>query len=139
MNTFSEFLGMRDSGFIESYKRAKDQHEWAKQTGTKVIAFYNKRLNQGYATNTAPAEVSTARAFCRDNCITLLLSGKKTAKAKSAKGEHEFTREEQSKMFYAADVRDKAILSNAISLGFSVEDFSELPRDLIESLSQESH
>jgi hypothetical protein len=34
-------------------------------------------------------------------------------------------------MFYVADVRGKADLSIAISLGFSVEDFSELKRDFI--------
>jgi hypothetical protein len=58
----------------------------------------------------------------------------KISKAKSAKGEHEFTQNELQKMFYVADVRAKAILSTGISLGFSVEPFSELRRDFIESL-----
>jgi len=37
-------------------------------------------------------------------------------------------------MFFVGDVRSKAILATSISLGFSVKDFAELPRDLIESL-----
>ena len=138
MNTFLEFMGLTDVEFIESYKRAKDRLEWAKQIGNKVIAFYNDRVQKGYATNTVRAEVSTVRAFCRDNATTLIIQRRKIAKAKSAKGEHEFNREELAKMFYVADVRGKAILSTAVSLGLSVEDFSELKRDYIESLVNKS-
>jgi hypothetical protein len=134
INLFLEFLGMTDTEFLEGYKRSKDRAEWSKQIGLKVVAFYNKRLIEGYATNTVRAEVSSVRAFCRDNATTLILPRRKIAKAKSAMGEHEFTREELSKMFYVADVRGKAILSTAVSLGFSIEDFSELNRDYIESL-----
>jgi len=119
---------------MEAYKRTKDRHEWARKTGFKVVAFYNYRIKKGYATNTVRAEVSTIRAFCRDNCTTLIVARKKIAKARKAKGEHEFTREELAKMFYVADVRDKAILSTAISLGYSIQDFAALPRSLIESL-----
>jgi site-specific recombinase XerD len=134
MNRFFKFLDVTDAEFIEAYKRTEDRHEWAKRMGLKVIAFYNDRVSKGYATNTVRAEVSTVRAFCRDNCTTLLIPRRKIAKAKAAKGEHEFTREELSKMFYVADVRGKAILSTAISLGFSVKDFSQLKRDFVESL-----
>jgi hypothetical protein len=138
MNMFLEFLGLTDAEFIETYKRAKDRVEWAKSMGLKAVAYYNDRVSKGYATNTVRAEVSTVRAFCRDNCTTLLIPRKKIAKAKSAKGEHEFTREELSKMFYVADVRGKAILSTAISLGFSIKDFSELKREFIENLVKKS-
>jgi DNA-binding transcriptional MerR regulator len=55
-------------------------------------------------------------------------------KPERAKNEHEFNREELAKMYHVADVRDKAILSCAVSLGFSVEDFAELERAQIESL-----
>ncbi len=134
MNTFLEFVGLTDVEFIEGFKRSKDRLEWAKQTGAKVIAFYNDRVQRGYATNTVRAEVSTVRAFCRDNATTLIIQRRKIAKAKSAKGEHEFTREELAKMFYVGDVRGKAVLSTAVSLGFSVEDFSELKREYIEGL-----
>ncbi len=134
MNDFLEFAGLTDAEFLEGYKRAKDRLEWSKAVGLKVVAFYNDRVTQGYATNTVRAEVSTVRAFCRDNATTLILPRRKIAKAKSAKGEHEFTREELSKMFHVADVRGKAVLAVAVSLGFSIEDFSELPREYIESL-----
>jgi site-specific recombinase XerD len=138
VNMFLEFLDMTDTEFIESYKRAKDRHEWAKKTGQKAIAFYNKRVSEGYATNTVRAEVSSVRAFCRDNATTLIIPRRKIAKAKVAKGEHEFTREELAKMFYVADVRGKAILATEVSLGFSVKDFAELKRDLIEGLVNKS-
>lgn len=138
LNTFFEFLSLTDDEFIEGYKRAKDRLEWAKQTGVKLVAFYNERIAKGKATNTARAEVSMVRAFCRDNATVLILQRRRIAKAKSAKGEHELTREELAKMFYVADVRGKAILSTAIGLGFSVEDFSELRRDYIESLVDKS-
>jgi len=90
MNTFFEFLGTTDSQFVEGYKRAKDKHEWSKSIGFKVVAFCNERISQGYSVNTCRAEASTVRAFCRDNCTTLLLARKKIGKAREAHGEHNF-------------------------------------------------
>jgi site-specific recombinase XerD len=134
MNEFLTFVGMTDAEFLETYKRAKDKMEWSRQTGLKVVAFYNERLRNGYSTNTARAEASTVRAFCRSTAIPLTVPRNKIAKAKTAKGEHEFNQSELSKMFYNADIRGKAILSTAVSLGFSIEDFQNLDRDYIESL-----
>jgi site-specific recombinase XerD len=134
MNRFLEFLGMTDAEYVESYKTAKDRHDWAKDMGKKLIDFMNKRKSEGYATNTIRGELSTPRAFSRDNCTTLLIQRRKIPKARTAKGEHEFNREELAKMFYVGDVRGKAVLATAVSLGFSVKDFAELKRDYIESL-----
>jgi len=134
INTFFEWMGLTETEFMEGYKRAKDRREWAQVTGKKLVAFYNYRKKKGYATNTVRSEVSKIRAFCRDNCTTLIIQRRKIGRPTKAKDEHEFTREELAKMFYVADVRDKAILSTAISLGYSIQDFSELPRSLIESL-----
>jgi hypothetical protein len=134
MNRFLEFIGLTDAELIESYKRAKDRVEWAKSIGQKAIAFYNDRVAKGYATNTVRAEVSTVRAFCRDNATTLLLPRRKIAKAKAAKNEHEFTQTEFQQIYHVADIFEKAVVSTAISLGYHVQDFSELKRDYIESL-----
>lgn len=134
VNSWFEFLGMTDAEFVEGFKRSKDKNQWSKDMGTKIIAFYNHILQNGYSVNTGRNYASTARAFSRDVCTPLIVRRGKIAKAKSAKGEHEFSREELAKMFYVADVRGKAILSTAISLGFSVQDFSELKRDFIEGL-----
>ena len=134
LNAWFEFLGITDTEFIEQYKRTSDKVEWARRTGKKVIAFYNDLIKKGYAINTARSYSSTPRAFCRDRCTKLYVPPKKISKPKSAKGEHEFTIGELQRMFHIADVRDKAILSTAISLGFSVDDFANLPRDYIESL-----
>jgi uncharacterized coiled-coil protein SlyX len=134
LNSFFEWLNQTDKQFVENYKRSKDKAEWSKAIGLKVIAYYNHRLNEGYSTNTVRAEISTVRAFCRDNCTTLILPRRKIAKAKASTNEHEFTREDLSKMFNVGDPREKAIVATAISLGFAVEDFSELQRDLIENL-----
>jgi len=134
LNAWFEFVAMTDKEFIETYKRTTDKVEWARRIGNTVITFYNDLIKRGYAVNTARSYVSTPRAFCRDNCVLLIIPRKKISKPKSAMGEHEFALGELQRMFHIADVRDKAILSTAISLGFSVEDFANLPRDLIESL-----
>ena len=134
MNAFLEFIGLTDAELIESYKRSKDRVEWSKGIGQKVVAYYNHRVQEGKATNTARAEVSTVRAFCRDNATTLILSRRKIAKAKSAKGEHEFNQVEFQQIFHIADIMEKAVVSTAISLGYHVEDFSELKRADIEPL-----
>jgi ribosomal protein L17/tRNA splicing endonuclease len=138
LNSWFEFLGVTDSEFVEGFKRAKDKNQWAKDMGFKIIAFYNDMLQKGYSVNTGRNYASTARAFSRDVCTPLIVRRGKIAKAKSAKGEHEFNQEELTKMFYVADVRGKAVLATGISLGFSVEDFSELRRDFIESLVNKS-
>jgi hypothetical protein len=134
MNRFLEFIDTTDAELVESYKRAKDRVEWSKQFGQKALAFYNSRVQEGMATNTARAEVSTVRAFCRDNATTLIIPRRKIAKAKSAKGEHEFTLTELQQMYHAGDTLEKAVVSTAVSLGYHVEDFSELKRDFIEGL-----
>jgi len=134
MNNFLEFIGLTDSELIETYKRSKDRVEWAKQYGLKAVAFYNARVTEGKATNTARAEVSTVRAFCRDNATQLILPRRKIAKAKTAKGEHEFTQTEFQQIYHVADILEKAVVSTALSLGYHVEDFSELKRADIEPL-----
>ena len=134
LNAWFEFLNMTDSEFVKNYKRTTDKVEWSRRIGNKVIAFYNDLIKRGYAVNTARSYASTPRAFCRDKCVVLIIPRKKISKPKSAIGEHEFVIGELQRMFHVADLRDKAILSTAISLGFSVEDFANLPRDLIESL-----
>lgn len=134
LNSFLEFLSMTDKEFIETYRRAKDRIEWSRKIGFKVVAYYNERVRSGKATNTARAEVSTVRAFCRDNCTTLLVPRRKIAKAKSAKGEHEFSLIELQKIFHVSGILEKAVVSTALSLGFHVEDFSELKRADIEPL-----
>jgi hypothetical protein len=134
MDMFFKFLGTNESDFIEGFKRAKDKLEWSKRVGLKVVAFYDKRIAEGKATNSARSESSTVRAFLRDNATSVQIKRGRIAKAKSALGEHEFTREELAKMFYVADVRGKAVLATGVSLGFSIQDFIELKRDYIESL-----
>src|SRR5665648_108868 len=47
MNDFLEFIDLTDAEFIKGFKRTKDRLEWAKQTGSKVIAFYNGRVSKG--------------------------------------------------------------------------------------------
>lgn len=73
VDLFLEFLGMTDTEFIETYKRSKDRVEWAKQMGLKVIAYYNNRVSQGFATNTVRAEVSSIKAIQSQSCLLLLL------------------------------------------------------------------
>jgi site-specific recombinase XerD len=133
LNAFLEFLGVTDTEFLKQYKQAPDRTEWARSMGGKIVEYYNELLKK-YAVNTARSYVSSARAFCRDNCQTVIIQRKRIAKPERAKNEHEFTRPELSKMFAVADTRDKAILATAVSLGFSIEDFVELQRDQIESL-----
>lgn len=137
LNTFLEFLKVTDSELVEAYHQEKDKNEWTRKMGSRVVEFYNE-LTKRYSINTARSYVSSARAFCRDKCQLLVIQRKRISKPKMATGEHEFNREELSKMFHVADLRDKAILSCAVSLGFSVEDFAELPRALIENLVNKS-
>jgi len=138
LNSWFEFLKMTDAEFIEDFKRSVDKYQWARDTGTKIVAFYNSMIQGGYSVNTGRNYASSARAFSRDMCTPLMVRRGKIAKAESSSGEHEFSRIELAKMFYVGDVRGKAVLATAVALGFSIEDFSELKRDFIESLVTKS-
>lgn len=144
---FLEWCGKSDDELIKEFQSAEDKRQWAKETGNLLLTFQNYLLNdyprhdkhgkvvgKGLKANTVRGIVSAARAFFSSQCLPVSIKRGRIVEAEMAYGEHEFTQDELRRMFYYADVRGKAILSLAVALGWSAEDFVELPRETIEPL-----
>jgi integrase len=84
--------------------------------------------------NSARALLGDVRAFFTYHCRPVKIGRRKVPKQQVATGEHEFSQVELRKMFHYADVRGKAILSTAVALGWSADDFLSLTRKEIEGL-----
>jgi len=134
LESFCKWFGKTDNEIVESYKQAEDKDKWSKELGAQAVAFQNYLLKQDYAINTARAQVSGIRAFCRSQCTPLRIRRKAIKKARRASGEHVFTRQELSKMFFVANAFEKAVLSTAVALGYGSQDFLELNRPYIKNI-----
>jgi len=138
LENFCKWYGKTDNEIVQSYKDATDKDEWSKEMGRQAVAFQNYLLKKGYAVNTARANTSGIRAFCRSQCTPLRIRKKAIKKARRSVGEHVFTRVELSKMFYVANAFEKAVLSTAVSLGYGSQDFLELNRPYIKSIVEKA-
>jgi hypothetical protein len=67
------------------------------------------------------------KAFLGSQCDRVRIKRGRIANTKPAMGDHEFTREELTKMFHYADVKGKALLSLGISLGWGIGDIFHIP------------
>jgi site-specific recombinase XerD len=128
------WLKKNDVELITEYKQSTDKEEWAKQTGQRLVEWVNWLLQNGYMVNSARAFVGDVRAFFTYHCRPVKIGRRKIPKQQVATGEHEFSQTELRKMFHYADVRGKAILSTAVALGWSADDFLNLKRSEIEGL-----
>jgi len=128
------WLEKSDVELIVEYKEAADKEEWSKQTGQRLVEWVNWLLEKGYMVNSARALLGDVRAFFTYHCRPVNIGRRKIPKQQIASGEHEFSLLDLRKMFHFADMRGKAILSTAVTLGWSAEDFLELKRSEIEPL-----
>jgi hypothetical protein len=129
---FLEWIQKTPEQLVEEYKQVTDKETWAKKYGAIVLKYYQARLSAGYSINSARADSVAPRSFFSSQCQEVKIQKGKIAKAQIATGEHSFTQDELKKMFYFGDVKSKAILSTAVSLGFSSIDFLSLERSFIE-------
>jgi site-specific recombinase XerD len=130
-NEFLEWTGKTDVQLVEEYKQATDKEAWARKYGSIVLQYYQARLSVGYSVNSARADSVAPRSFFSSQCQEVRIARGKIAKAQIATGEHSFTQDELKKMFYFGDVKSKAILSTAVSLGWSSIDFLSLEVNFI--------
>jgi len=129
---FTEWAKTTDVKLVDEYNAAKDKRRWAKTKGAVVLKYYNWLLEHGYNSNTARAMLSGIRAFLKSQCDAVKIRRGAIAKAKIAIGEHELSQIELRKMFHYAGVREKAILSVGVCLGWASDDFLNLTREKIE-------
>jgi site-specific recombinase XerD len=131
-NEFLEWTGKTDVQLVEEYKQATDKEVWEKTMGSIVLRYYQARLSAGYSINSARADSVAPRSFFSSQCQEVKIARGKIAKAQIATDEHSFSQDELKQMFHYADVRGKAIISTAVTLGWSTIDFLGLERSFIE-------
>jgi hypothetical protein len=131
LDEFLEWVNKTPEQLVEEYKATNDKDAWAKKWGSIVLQYYQARLSAGYSINSARADSVAPRSFFSSQCQGVKIARGKIAKAQIATGEHSFTQDELKKMFYFGDVKSKAILSTAVSLGWSSIDFLSLEVNFI--------
>jgi len=129
---FEKWSGKTAQEFYREYKASADKDEWAREIGKLILKYYNWLLSKGYKINTARLRTIAPRSFFASQCTRPRIKKGAIPKAQIALGEHEFTIDELRHMYRIADVRERAILTTAITLGWSADDFVHLKRETIE-------
>lgn len=125
--TFLAWVNKSPRQLVDEFDRVK--------TRSLLLAYQNHLLNERkLAQNTVRTYVNTCRAFYTSQIgISLKLKGK-IVKQQLPKNEHIFSIEDLKAMFNISNVRDKAILSLAVSLGWESSAFLDIEKDFIERL-----
>ena len=150
---FAEFLqwtGKTDLELVNDWKKARDKKRWAKDMGALLMRYYSwlvteapcydlgydkkrdpegKHLHKGISVNSARTRLTAAMAFFTSQCDQVKIRRGAFPRPKMALGEHEFTQEELRALFHYGDVKEKAILSTAVALGWGADDFLKLKWD----------
>ena len=98
------------------------------------MLFVSAKVITGNSKNTIRNAVTTVRSFFTSECQPVTIKRGRIFEPQLPTNEHEFNQSDLQKMFNIGGVRDKAILSTAVSLGWGISDFLDLERDFIEGL-----
>jgi len=128
-NDFCEWAKTSDVELVKEYESAENKKRWAKRKGADIVKFYNWLRTEGKSVNYSRSKTSAIRAFLKSQCEAVQIKRGAIPKPEIAFGEHEFTQKELRKMFHFGDVKEKAILSTAVALGWGVGDFVKMRRE----------
>jgi len=120
-------LGKTDSELVTEYIASTGVN-----ASVLLVQYYQERLKIGYSINSSRSDTVAPRSFFSSQCQEVKIPRGKIAEAQIAENEHSFTQDELKKMFHYGDVKQKAILSTAVSLGWSSIDFLSLEVGFIE-------
>jgi len=131
---FLEYTKSTPEELVKIYKEAEDKRKWSKDYGAILLRFQEYLLKEGMKPNGVYTTVTCVRSFFSRMCQPLSIRRGGVIQQQMAKGEHVFSQSDLQKMYSIADLRDKAIISTAVALGWSSKDFLNLERDFIEKL-----
>ena len=129
---FLDWSGTTDREIVAEWKATEDRDEFRKAWGKVVVRYYQYCLEKTGKINTARTHATAVRSFFASQCDRLKVKKGAIAKPRAAKGEHVFSQSDLQKMYKYAGVREKAILSTAVSLGWSASDFLDLEKEVLE-------
>ena len=141
---FFEWVKKSPSQLIQEYKNATDKNKWKKESGRLLVKYNNYLFEHGgkngkpLKANSVRAKINSVRAFYTSMMDTVKIPKGRIAQVEMAIGEHEFKHEQLQKMFRVGDIREKAILSLGVCLGFGASAFSQLKREMLEKIMSQT-
>lgn len=132
LTKFFEWIKRTPKQIVEEYRKAPDKNHFLKGYGIAVSKYYNYHVGRGVKVNTALGYVTPVRAWFRVNCDRL--REVKIDKPQMAVGEHEYKLSQLQQMYRVANIREKAILSLGVCLGYGASAFCSLERELLKAI-----
>ena len=134
LKKFLEWANVSAEDLVKEYNATSDKKVWAKKWGLVVVKYYNDLIKQDKKINTARAMTTAVRAFFSSKCDTVKIKRGAIGKQQIAFGEHEFKQEQLQRMFRVANIKEKAILSLGVCLGYGATAFINLKREMLEKI-----
>jgi hypothetical protein len=142
LRKYCEWAKKTPQELLDEYAKARDDVEtynaWKRETKKKIVEFYEHLKAKGYAINTARSTPLGILRFYSDNAETIKGVTKEFDSAQIPTDEYAFTQDDLRKIFYYADTEGKALISVALSLGYSSIDFLTLEAEHIKNLVDEA-
>lgn len=141
---FLEWVKKSPSELIKEYKDTQDKNEWKKKFGRLVVEYNNYLLEHGgkngkpLKPNSVRTNINAVRAFFSSTMDSVKIPRGRITQVEMATGEHEYKQSQLQKMFRVGNIREKAILSLGVCLGFGATAFSELKRDYLEKIMSQT-
>ena len=111
LNYYLEWLNKTDLEIIQEYKNSEDKREWNKETAKTINRYMlDMQKIRGWNPNTARSSVSSVRGFFSYHTESVKMRRGSIPKPQRAQNKHYFTQSELKKMFYCADLKEKAVL-----------------------------
>lgn len=124
--------------YAEARKDVNTYNAWKRDVRTKVLEFYDYLKAHGYAINYCRSETLGILAFYSEHCETVKDVTKNFDAVQIPENEYAFTQDDLRKIYFYANAEDKALISLAVSLGYSAIDFLELEAKRIKDLIAEA-
>lgn len=136
---YCEWIQRTPEQLIKEYESARKKlntlQSWKRDTKNSIVEFYNYlKSTKHYKINTARSTPLGILRFYHSHCEQLEEVTKEFDSIQLPENEFVFTQETLRKMHYYADTNEKALLSSAVSLGYSSIDFLELETEKIRNL-----
>jgi site-specific recombinase XerD len=130
---FLEWSGKTPKQLVDEFDKVQTKSLVQRYQSYLLNEYPRKNGEKGLSQNSARTYVTSVLAFFSSTCSSLKV---RLVDVKLPIGEHQFSTDDLREMFAIADVRDKAILSLACSLGWTASPFLSLEKSFVEKLVQ---
>lgn len=119
---------------IDEFEQVKTKSQILQFQNYLINEYVSPHTNQKLKPNSVRSILTSVRAFYTSQKEMVRGLKSKIINVEEAKGEHIFSLDDLRAMYAVGDLRDKAILSTATSLGWEISAFLDLDKDFVEAL-----